>query len=465
MYAKIYNNIIFPFYETILKGRSTIRYLKEIERSQWLPGAELDQAQQDKLKKLLSHAYTNVPYYRKKFDELKLNLEDIKTTQDLERLPVLTKDDIRNNQDLLIANDYKNRKLFNDTTGGSTGTPLKFKIDHDNYEWRQAFVKRAYGWAGYKDGYKTAFIWGASVCKEPFFKTLKHDLDETLKRHRLYNTFYFTEEKMAEHLSDMNKFRPKFIIAYTTPLYNFARFIKENKKQAWSPQSIIVGAEKLFLSQKQLIEEVFGAPVFETYGCREVTSIAAECDKRSGMHINAENVIVEIIKNGKPAKPEEIGNILITDLSNYAMPFIRYQNEDLGSFSEKKCACGRNLKLLKNIEGRVLDTIKTRDGRLIPGEFFIYWFMRFEEVKQFQIIQNSMDLLSVNIVAKERLSGERLEGLKKVILDIMGQSISVKFNFVDSIKLTKTGKFRVVISDIQVNFDVHQNLKETKIYV
>lgn len=452
MYATIYRNYLFPFYEVFFKKRNTLVYLKELEKTQWLSEEELKGLQWNKLKKLLEHAYENVPFYKERFTKIRLHPDDIKTPQDFTRIPFLTKDDIRNNLDQLIAINYRDKKIAGQVTGSSTGTPLHFKLDTENYRWRQAAVKRVYGWTDYADGEKTVFIWGASVVKQPFFKKLRHDLDEWLKRHKIYNTFYFNEETMARCIKEINRFKPRFIIAYTTPLYLFAKFIKENNEKIASPCSIIAAAEKLFPYQRKMIEEVFSCPVFETYGCREVTSIAGECEMHNGMHINMETIYLEIVKGDKLAELGELGEIVITDLTNYGMPFIRYKNEDIGSISKRRCDCGRRLNMLEKIEGRVLDTIKTKDGRLIPGEFFIYWFMGFDGIKQFQVIQEDLNNMTVKIIKGRDFPDEKLYYLEDVIHRIMGDKISIDFKIVDEIPLTQSGKFRVVISKVPIDF-------------
>ncbi|MBN2483747.1 MAG: phenylacetate--CoA ligase family protein [Candidatus Omnitrophica bacterium] len=452
MYSAIYENVLFPLYEKMLRRRNTLSYRRELERSQWLPAEDLKKVQWQKVKRLLSHAYENVPFYRERFDAIGLHPQDIQDPQDFQKIPFLTKEDIRNNQDKLLALNYRNRKKYNQTTGGSTGTPLFFKHDHDNYEYRAAGVKRAYGWAGYRDGEKTLFIWGAPVTKQPFFKKFKHDLDEALKRHVIFNTFYFDETMMEKCLRYLNRAHPAHIIAYTMPLFNFAKYLRQKKQRVHSPRSIIAAAEKLYPYQRELIESVFGCKVFETYGCREVSSIAAECEKHQGMHVNMETIYMEIVKGGECPPQGELGEVVLTDLTNYCMPFIRYKNDDIGAFSERRCECGRGLELVKEIEGRILNTIKTPEGKLIPGEFFIYWFMGFDEIKQFQVRQDSLEEITVTMVPGRTLAESRKKSLLDVIRKIMGDKVRVDFRFVDNIPLTCSGKFQVVISNVPVDF-------------
>lgn len=452
MYSQIYKNILYPLYETVLMRRNTGVYLKKLNETQWYSGRQLRQQQFEKLKLLVSHAYVNVPYYKEIFDKSKLAPSDIKSFEDFQKLPFLTKSDIRNNEDKLLAQNYKDKKVFNTATGGSSGTPLRLKLDHDNYEWRQAAVKRVYGWTGYADGEKTVFIWGGSIGKENGIRKVKHDIDEWLKRHKIYNTFYLNKENIPDYLRKISMYRPKFIVGYTTPLYNFARYITENGKLGWKPVSIIAAAEKLYPYQRKMIETAFGCPVFETYGCREVTSIAGECEFRDGMHINMENIYLEIVKGCVAAEPGELGEIVVTDLTNYCMPLIRYKNEDIGSLSAKTCGCGRGLCLLEKVEGRVLDTIQTTDGRMVPGEFFPHLMKEFEEVEKFQIYQENLDNLRIDIIKRKDFSADSLGLMKSEISKVMGERIGIDLRFVDNIPLSRSGKHRVVISKVPVNF-------------
>src|SRR4029077_12302961 len=165
---------------------------------------------------------------------------------------------------------------------------------------------------------------------------------------------------------------------YTNPLYEFARYIQREGLSTVSPRSIIVGAEKLYPFQRSLIEEVFRAPVFETYGSREFMLIGAECDRHAGLHLSMENLLVEILDDdGSPTPAGQEGNVVITDLFNYGMPFVRYVNGDRAVAGFDLCPCGRGLPLLKKVVGRQLDVLETLDGRKVPGEFFPHLLKEF----------------------------------------------------------------------------------------
>lgn len=451
MYPKFYEKILFPFYESFLRRRKTLAYLRELKKSQWFPPEAIKKIQWRRLNKLLTYAYENVPYYREKLEAVGLHPRDINRYEDFQRIPLLTKDDIRNNQKKLLSREYRNKKNYKTRTSGSTGMPMELNLDHDTYEKRQAAVKRTYGWAGYCDGEKATFVW-SDVGQDHFIKKVKHYFDEFLKNHRLYRTSNFNGKFLPRYISGINSFKPKFIVSYTSALYFLSQFIEAKNMKIWSPEAIIVAAEKLFTYQRILIKKVFKCPVFETYGCGEVMSIAGECEMHNGMHVNSEMIYLETLKNKQPAQPFEIGEIVVTDLNNYCMPLIRYRNEDIGTLSNEKCGCGRGLPLLQSIEGRVLDTVQTADGRVIVGETFTRLLKQFDEIHRYQVIQEDLENVQIRIVKLKEFSDRKLDYMKKEILKIMGVNIKIDLQFVKDIDLSKTGKFRVVVSKVPINF-------------
>ena len=292
-YYKLFTQIN-QFYETCVKQRKILEHRGVLEGSQWWTIEKLREFQFKELRKLLNHAYAQVPYWKGVFDKLGLQPSDIKTFEDVRKLPIIDKDIIRAHYDDLIANNYRG-KTWRKSTGGSTGQPLHFEYTPDSYDWRVAASKRGYSWAGCEDGIKQAYIWGVAIGKTPFFRKLKERIHHSFLRQKYYNCFGFTKEKMAETLRDMNRFKPEFIVGYTNPLYEFAKYVEKAGTLKFRPRSIISAAEKLHEFQREKIRAVFGCPVFNTYGSREFMLIASECEVHKGLHINIENLFVEII--------------------------------------------------------------------------------------------------------------------------------------------------------------------------
>jgi len=448
MYAYIYKSILNPFYENVIRRRNMLKYRAFLEKSQWWPYEKLRAFQWGELTRLLKHTYDNVPYWRGRFDTLGLKPADIKTYEDFCKIPVTGKTNMREHYEEMRADNYAG-KAWKKSTGGSTGEPLHFEYTPESYDWRVACSKRGYYWAECEDGKRTAYIWGVAIGKTSELKRVKESLHHAFLRQRHYNCFGFTEHKMAEVLRDMNRFMPECIVGYTNPLYEFAKYVEKAGTLKSKPKTIISAAEKLHEFQREKISTVFGCPVFNTYGSREFMLIASECEARKGLHVNVENLFIEIIKeNGTPAKPGEMGDIVITDLHNYGMPFIRYKIGDMGVASDRVCPCGKGLPMVEDIVGRTLDMIRTPDGKCIPGEFFPHLMKEFKKIDKFQVIQDKLDHLVIKMVQKDKMTDAECKRLSNEIEKVTGKTIKIDIAFTDEIPLTGTGKHRVTISRI-----------------
>lgn len=456
MYSNIYSKLLKKVIYPTVQARKPpderwLKHLRILEKTQWWTPQQLEELQQKKLRMLIKHAYDNVPYYHRIFKERNLNPDDIKNTEDLLKLPRLTKEDIRNNLEALIAINYKQNAIPS-YTGGSTGEPLKFYMDKRSSACRGAAEYRNHRWCGYDLGDKLAVLWG-------HFRDLKEHtpfqrFDDILKRRRLLSCFDMTNETMAEYIEFLRRFKPRFIRGYSSALFLLAKFMEYNKNDDVKPAAIITTADKLFKYQREIIESQFCSEVFDEYGNRETSLRAFECKEHSGHHISVENGIIEFIKDNEQVGDGEIGFFLITDFTNYTMPFIRYEIGDAGILTDEICSCGRGLPMMRSIEGRTLDIITTPDGRYLPGEFPIAIFADYgiEGIKEYQIIQKRKDKLLFNLVKDEDFMDEKLETMINVIRQYTGDEMEIEVVFVDSIPLSKSGKRRVTISEVPIKF-------------
>jgi len=449
MYEKIYKNILNPFYENIIKRRHILSHRAFLEKSQWWSREKLLDYQWQELKKLLKQAYQEVPYWQDVFKRLNMTADDIRTYADFQKLPIIDKEDIRKNKARMISNNWQG-KTWTKSTGGSTGVPLELDYTPDSYDWRVAVSKRGYGWAGCEDGKLSAYIWSVNIGKTSRIKSLKEKLFFASLRQKRFNIFQWGETEMDQCLNFINRSKPRVIVSYATGVYQFAKYIKEHKKICATVPSIITGAEKIHPFERELIESVFHGKVFNTYGCREFMLIAAECEKHSGLHLSLENLFIEILdESGQPVPPGTVGAVVVTDLHNYGMPFIRYRAGDLARLSPHLCSCGRGLPLLEDVEGRILDLIQTPDGRKITGVYFPHLLKEFTGIKRFQILQKDLNVLIVKIIKDTNFDHSQLSSMREEIVKVVGNSVQVVFEFVDNIPLTQTGKFRVTISNIK----------------
>jgi phenylacetate-CoA ligase len=448
MYGLFYRHVLLPFFDGVWKGRRTVRYWKEFEASQWWSADQLATAQQRGLRNLLQHAWSTCPYYRRTWGGLGITPQSISGPQDLAKLPLLTRDVIREcRADLRTLAPVA---MLTKATGGSSGVPLQFDVSHDSHERRTAMMYRGYDWAGGAPGTRQLFLWGGALAHVSAFNRWKANLHHAIDRHRVINCFEFTPEKMAGHARTWNSYRADVVVAYVNPLYEFARHCEERGIALVPPKSIIVGAEKLHPFQRELIERVCGAPVFETYGSREFMLIGAECSEHAGLHLSQENLVVEVVdEQGRPTPDGEEGQVVITDLFNWAMPFIRYVNGDRAIAGLTTCRCGRGLPLLRGVTGRQLDMLETPDGRRIPGEFFPHLLKEFPAIRRFQVVQTQPQAICVRLVAPNLTASDE-ESLRAAILAVTGTAVLLELERVQEIPLTAQGKLRVVVREPRV---------------
>jgi phenylacetate-CoA ligase len=449
VFQNAYEKIYFPLFEGCLKGRATAKLYFESLQTQWLSRDQIQEKQLASLQFLLRHAGRHCPYYQAIFRETGFDAADFESLEDLRGIPVLTKDKIRGNFHGLVSATHQDR-LWKKSTGGSTGQPLHFAYTAESYAWRTAMSKRGYGWAGAPPGSKQAYIWGTALGDVARLKQIKERFHHFLERQLYANCFNFDEKAMSRFLSRLNSYRPDCIIGYANPLYNFALYVADHGRVSFTPKGIITAAEKVHPHQRAALERVFGTRVFDTYGSREFMLIAAECERHEGLHVSAENLIVEIIKeDGTLAQEGEIGKIVVTDLHNLGMPFIRYEIGDLAVATDKKCSCGRGLPMIAEVTGRTLDMIRTPEGKMVPGEFFPHLIKDFPEIYRFQVVQESLDSLVVKLVPVSEISEATRRSIDTEVRKIMGPAIDIRYETVSDIPLNATGKHRVTVSNIR----------------
>lgn len=445
LYERLFREVFFPLYETRLRRRKTLGYLEAYERSQWLAPELVAALQWQKLKVLLDYCYREVPYYRRTWDALGIHPEDIQSPSDHGRLPLLTKADIRENLEELIAPAQRASILFK-TTGGSTGDPLRFGYTRESHDRRSAVMWRGYAWAGARMGRRTLYLWGGTVGEPGLRQRVKDRFFHAAFRRRMLDSFPMSESTMARYADAIDAYRPEIIVAYVGPLVRLAEWLTATGRRPHRPVAILGGAEALLPSQRETIERAFGAPTYNTYGCREFMLIAAECEQRDGLHVNADHLLVET--PGADESAGQAGDVVITDLHNYGMPFVRYANGDLATPSKRICACGRGLPLLERIDGRKLDAIRTRAGHILPGEFFPHMLKDIVGLVRFQVVQRSLDTLDISIVRGAGFNATGLDYARAEIRKVLGDTLDLRFHFVDALPTGANGKFRVTVSQI-----------------
>lgn len=448
MIRSLYRHLLLPAFDAGIKRRKTFRYWRELEQSQWMDEHSLRELQFSRLRDMLIHAEANCDYYRRTWQLLGLRAASLDSIDTFRQWPTVDRETIRQHRTAMRSATATD--LISKSTGGSSGVPLAFDLDANSNDRRTAAWHRGYAWAGAAPGTKQFYLWGTALQPRNRMQRLKESLWNRLHRKTLFNSFELSESNALDLTSRIERCRPDAIVAYVKPLYQLVRCLDEQGIRPYSPSSIVVGAEKLHDFERERIERVLRAPVYETYGSREFMLIAAECEQHRGLHLTAEHLLVELLDDdGAPVPAGTEGNVVITDLFNYGMPFIRYQTGDRAVATDRPCACGRGLPMLHHVAGRQLDVIHTPDGRLIPGEFFPHLMKDFSCVRQFQVVQSAMSELLIRIVAVGEFA-PAFETIVRITQQHAGPTMNVSIERVDSIPLTAAGKRRVVVSQIHL---------------
>jgi phenylacetate-CoA ligase len=325
---------------------------------------------------------------------------------------------------------------------------MRFGYTRESNDRRTAVMWRGYEWAGSRMGRRTLFLWGGPVGDPTRAHQLKDRLYNAVFARHVLNSFKMTEANMAEYADAIDRYRPDIIVAYVGPLVQLAQWLIASGRKIWRPQGIVGGAEAMHEFQRDAIQEAFMAPAFNTYGCREFMLIAAECEQHHGMHVNSDHLVVEVRTPHGAARDRQTGDVVITDLFNYGMPFVRYANGDTATVSTEHCACGRGLPLLARVDGRVLDAIRTPEGHVLPGEFFPHMLKDVPGLQRFQLVQRRLDRLDLSIVRGAGFDDASLEYIRSEVDKVLGDSVQLHCHFVDDIPLTRSGKLRVTVSEL-----------------
>jgi phenylacetate-CoA ligase len=426
-----------------------------LQESQWWSKEQLEEYQMRELEKLLNHAYKNVPYYRRVFDERGLKPKDIQNFDDFKKIPYLTKDDVRENLNCLIARNITKEDMQYVTTGGTSGKPLGFYIEKRTNLIRDAFDWRQYNWAGYKFGDRCIVLRGNVVKRKENTETTWWEYNKD-NNYLILSTYDMTEENLSKYVKKIEEFKPKVIKAYPSAIDILAKFVKENDltiNTKGNIKAISTSSENLYSTQKKLIKEVFKCPIFDLYGNCEQSARFGECEKHEGYHDYMEYSYTEILdKENKPVTKEgEIGEIISTAFTNYAVPFIRYKTEDLVEYNTHICSCGRQLPLIKRIYGRLQELIVTKDGRLVTLTAFLFarhldWF---SQVKQLQFVQKEKGQLLLKIVKKDKSCLNSKKIVDDLIKPVQGQ-VNINVSFVDKIPLTNRGKYKFLVQKLPI---------------
>jgi phenylacetate-CoA ligase len=451
MYSSL-SRTALKFHEWFTR-RKILTRLEDLKRTQWMSRDEMLAMQYAKLMRLLEYAYQNVPYYRRTFSSIGFLPGDL--YQDLSnftKLPVLTKEIIRENYvELQTTDPARQKEMHRLSTSGSTGQPLIFMQDSDFRDSVTADIQRHMGWAGWELGDLQAFIWGAGF-KPSLMKRMRTQLIDWVWNRFQINAMDMTPEALLTFTRRVRQEKPFILFGYATSLYRFAQFVRSSAYRDITFDGIFSSAEVLLPPVRKYIEETFWCHVYNRYGTLELGGIACECEAHTGLHVSVENNYVEIVDDGKPAAPGVVGDIVVTNLNNLGMPFIRYVIKDAGAWHpDENCPCGRVSPMLQTVEGRIVDSFKTRDGRIVWCGFAGAAFrcLAHPTIKQFQIVQKTYEKINVRLSPNGVIPQPALDDITMAIQSTFGENIEVGFEFMEVIPPLPSGKHQYAVSEVK----------------
>ena len=450
--------LTMPLHKWMIRRSATRALFYALRRSQYLTRADLDKYRLLKLKQLVRHAYNHVPYYRAQLVRAGLKPEDIQELGDIDKIPMLTKDDVRKNLYFdLFADNHKKREMLKISTSGSTGEPFVIYADKRQLEMRLATTMRATEWTGWQFGDRQARLWHQTIGLT-WSQVVREFIDAWFMRRILIPAYELRDDNIKGFVEKIRKHKPVLIDAYAESLNFLGHYVRDRKIEGFRPKAIMSSAQILPVQVREVIEREFGAPVFDKYGAREFSGIAYEDDGHDGHLIMAESYIVELLKDGCPAKPGEVGEVVITDLNNYHVPIIRYRIGDIAQALDDRQPgrSGRAFPRIGRIEGRVQAVVVCTNGTWLPGTFFAHFFKEYDHIiRHYQVVQDVPERFAIKIVPgahySETAMAEVIENLRLFVGDAMGITVEL----VQEIPLVRTGKRNAVISNLKLDF---QNL-------
>ncbi len=411
-----------------------IRLLRNEHRSM----DELIYHQTSSLKKIVDYAYASVPFYKKLYDDSGFHPNDIQSIDDISKIPVIDKKLlVRNSYDKLISKKFNLNDLLPVKTAGSNGMPFQFYIDNSFDQFRKAQCIRPYLTNG-----KRLFDHSVS------FSIYSQRSPKWFQRFKIMpDSRIFSGADISIQLRSIQNLKPDIIQGYGSILNLLAVKILDENIQAPKPRLLFTDSELLMPNMRENIEKAFRTKVIDIYGTWETDNIAYECYCHEGYHMAIDSVIMEFINDGKTVKPDEEGEIVVTVLNNFAMPFIRYNLHDMGSYNKKPCSCGRTFPLMNPIRGRANDYMITNDGKKLSFFNIAYFDKLAPNVREYQIIQEDINSFTVLVVPGFSYNNHGENVIVPAIKKFFPEA-EIILNIVPAIEREQSGKFKAFKSKV-----------------
>lgn len=447
VWNKLYLHGVLPFFEQD-RNRGLGSRMRQYAAYDTLSRDEVRQRQFAAFQELLTHAYSTTTFYRKRFDTVGLRPEDIRTFDDVQRIPYLTRDDLKNHLSEMVSTKYKPEQLCESHTGGTTNAPVDFLRDRASLIHKEAIQRVLNGWAGFWPGDKAMYFWGAQAdfAQNPSWRWQIYD--KHLMRRVWLQASILDEQALAAYKQAMDTFRPRIVYGYPTTIALFCRYLQQVGGRVHRPHSVISTAEHLEES-RGFIEKVLGAPVFEHYGAREFGMIAGECASHRGLHVHPAICLADFAPVAYGGD-EPMSEIFVTDLFNHGMPLIRYRSEDFVVAGKGDCPCGRPFETIDHFVGRRFAMFHFADGTSAMGVGLSYRVITiFPAASHVQFVQITHSDFELRYVADREMDISIQEKIAQMLNDFFKQRLTWKAVRLDKIPRERSGKIRPFISHVK----------------
>ncbi len=418
---------------------------RTLRRTQWLPPDALQEYQDARLRAVVRHAAAHVPYYRALFARLRLRAEDIRTATDLQQLPLLDKRTLRRQPEALLADDADRRQPRWHRTSGTTGEPLRFVLDRDANALEFCYYWRHWSWAGYRLGARFAELGCTHFLRRGRAAHAVHW--QPLLRRLMLNSGQVSPSTAPAMAAALRRHRPRFLKGMASALFHLARSLRDAGVDDCRMRGVFSTGEVLTAAQRQVIEQVFGCPVLDSYGHMERTAGIAQCPA-GGYHVQSDYGLVELRDVRTASDGTRLARVVGTSLYNLAMPLLRY---DVGDDVElppthRPCPCGRTLPLVAGVRGRTQDTLVTPDGRFITSAFVLFEMV--DGIAGAQIVQEAPHAVRLVVVPEQGFGKQHAAALRDLATQLLGPEMKVEVSTAraDELQRGATGKLRPVIA-------------------
>ena len=437
------------YYNRFEKTPVTIQLYEMYRAHGQLSRQQLLDVQFNSLKNLLLHAYDHTRYYQRLFNDCGFDPNRFESLEQLNLLPYLTKETVNANYADLIADNVDEHDKHISCTGGTSGAKMNFLRDNRCRAHRLAIQWRSDAWTGWEPGSNVAYVWPAAQDLSPRTTWKQKLVSQYATGVSVISAGVLNETILSQIAADLCRIGPALIRCFPSAATVVAQYLHDHHITLPGLMGVVSAGESVLDTQRNVIESGFGAPVFNLYASREVGTTAVECSQHHHLHIAVDSQVVEIVTAGKRLAPGEFGDIVITDLLNYAMPLIRYAIGDYGSLVEGDCACGLPFPLLENVVGRTGDNLRDCEGKtVVPNTLTAHLIVHGPRVGQVQVIQNSFKEVLVRMSA-DPAPDQAVRDFYSTNLKILLKGLEeVRFEVVDHISYEESGKYRFTICNI-----------------